>query len=205
MRTHRRRDRAALCDRHQARLVEARKPGQRRRHGATSPRRSRDNDPYCRGVVLLGLEAPEEQLAAAFAIARGCDLVKGFAVGRTIFAEPARDWFAGRDRRREAVERMAGSFARLCKMWQDARAFGETRMIREGELQAAVEAGILDTATRDRLAAFLRDRRLPVDGAPWPTAEIRRHPCALVHRRLIVIGAWGFSRPPPSAPSAATP
>ena len=62
--------------------------------------------------MLLGLEAPEEDLAQAFALARDCSLVKGFAVGRTIFVEPAVEWFAGRIDDREAIERMAGAFAR---------------------------------------------------------------------------------------------
>jgi 5-dehydro-2-deoxygluconokinase len=78
------------------------------------------NDPLCRGVVLLGLEAPEEDLASAFSVACDCDLVKGFAVGRTIFAQPAIDWFAGRIDDREAVDLMAGSFARLCALWTKA-------------------------------------------------------------------------------------
>ena len=42
------------------------------------------------------------------------------AVGRTIFAEPAQAWFAGAIDDAAAIEAMAGSFARLCKMWQDA-------------------------------------------------------------------------------------
>jgi 5-dehydro-2-deoxygluconokinase len=77
-------------------------------------------DPWCCGVVLLGLEAPEDDLAQAFAIARACDLVKGFAVGRTIFVEPAVEWFGGRIGDREAVERMAGAFERLCVLWREA-------------------------------------------------------------------------------------
>jgi 5-dehydro-2-deoxygluconokinase len=83
------------------------------------------NDPYCRGIVLLGLEASEEQLATSFATARSCDLVKGFAVGRTIFAEPARAWLAGQIDDAAAVDQMARSFARLCKMWQDSPAWVE--------------------------------------------------------------------------------
>ena len=79
-------------------------------------------DPYCRGIVLLGLEASEEQLAASFKIARSCPLVKGFAVGRTIFAEPARAWLAGEIDDANATDLMASSFARLCKMWQDSPA-----------------------------------------------------------------------------------
>jgi 5-dehydro-2-deoxygluconokinase len=82
------------------------------------------SDPYCRGVVLLGLEAPEQQLEKAFAIARRCSLVKGFAVGRTIFAEPAQAWFAGKIDDARAIELMANSFARLCAMWENAAGSG---------------------------------------------------------------------------------
>jgi 5-dehydro-2-deoxygluconokinase len=79
------------------------------------------SDPHCRGIMLLGLEAPEEDLAQAFALARGCSLVKGFAVGRTIFAEPAAEWFAGRIDDRQATERMASAFARLGDLWRSGR------------------------------------------------------------------------------------
>ena len=75
-------------------------------------------DPLCRGVLLLGLEAPEKELAQAFALAHNCDVVKGFAVGRTIFAEPAVEWFAGRISDREAVDHMAAAFARLGDLWR---------------------------------------------------------------------------------------
>src|SRR5208282_5897266 len=78
------------------------------------------HDPLCRGIMLLGLEAPEEDLATAFRIARGCSRVRGFAVGRTIFVDPARSWFAGRIDDAEAVRAMAESFARLCALWQNA-------------------------------------------------------------------------------------
>ncbi len=76
-------------------------------------------DPLCRGIMLLGLEAPEEDLATAFRVARGCSLVRGFAVGRTIFVDPALNWFAGRIDDAETVRAMAESFSRLCALWQD--------------------------------------------------------------------------------------
>jgi 5-dehydro-2-deoxygluconokinase len=78
------------------------------------------NDPYCLGIVLLGLEAAEAELAEAFAIARECSTVKGFAVGRTIFVGPAQDWFADRINDAQAVSQMAESFGRLCAIWQSA-------------------------------------------------------------------------------------
>jgi len=75
-------------------------------------------DSLCRGIMLLGLDAPEEDLAKAFALARDCAKVKGFAVGRTIFVEPAVEWFSGRIDDREATQRMAGTFSRLCDLWR---------------------------------------------------------------------------------------
>ena len=59
------------------------------------------HDRHTRGIVVLGLDAPEAELAASFETAAGFDLVKGFAVGRTIFGDVARDWMTGEiDRRR---------------------------------------------------------------------------------------------------------
>ena len=65
------------------------------------------NDPHTRGIVVLGLDAPEGELAASFETAAGFDLVKGFAVGRTIFGAVARDWMTGATSDAEAVAAMA--------------------------------------------------------------------------------------------------
>ncbi len=76
-------------------------------------------DPLCRGVMLLGLEAPEDDLATAFRVAHSSRHVRGFAVGRTIFVEPALAWFADRIDDAEATRLMAESFARLCALWRN--------------------------------------------------------------------------------------
>ena len=81
-----------------------------------------ENDPHTRGIVVLGLDAPEAELAASFEVAAGFDLVRGFAVGRTIFGEVARRWFAGEIADEAAVTEMAQRFARLCGIWDRARA-----------------------------------------------------------------------------------
>ncbi len=78
-------------------------------------------DPNTRGIVVLGLDAPEAELAASFRIAAGFPLVKGFAVGRTIFAQAARDWLAGTISDAEAIEEMQSRYRRLCDIWQEAR------------------------------------------------------------------------------------
>jgi 5-dehydro-2-deoxygluconokinase len=79
------------------------------------------NDPNTRGIVVLGLDAPEDALAASFALAARQPLVKGFAVGRTIFGDAARGWLAGTLTDAEAVTQMADRFARLCDIWDKAR------------------------------------------------------------------------------------
>ncbi|MBB4004545.1 bifunctional 5-dehydro-2-deoxygluconokinase/5-dehydro-2-deoxyphosphogluconate aldolase [Aurantimonas endophytica] len=81
-----------------------------------------DNDSHCRGIVVLGLDSSEADLAASFAEAARHDLVKGFAVGRTIFGSAARDWLAGAIDDDAAVERMTQNFSRLCGLWDTARA-----------------------------------------------------------------------------------
>ena len=81
-----------------------------------------DHDRHTRGIVVLGLDAPEAELAASFKVAAAFPLVRGFAVGRTIFGEVARDWLAGRVGDDEAVARMADRYARLCAIWDQARA-----------------------------------------------------------------------------------
>ena len=78
------------------------------------------NDPLCRGIMLLGLDQPEDQLLSAFRHAKSISLVKGFAIGRTIFATPAREWFSGKINDGDAIDRMAQSFSRLIKGWEAA-------------------------------------------------------------------------------------
>lgn len=79
------------------------------------------HDRHTRGIVVLGLDAPEDELAASFATAAQFPLVKGFAVGRTIFGDVARRWFARNCDDVQAVEEMRAGYARLCALWDNAR------------------------------------------------------------------------------------
>jgi len=79
------------------------------------------NDAHTRGIVVLGLDAPEAELAASFKVASAYDLVKGFAVGRTIFGDVARAWLKGETDDKAAVAEMARRFSRLCAIWDTAR------------------------------------------------------------------------------------
>ena len=79
------------------------------------------NDQRTRGIVVLGLDAPEEDLAISFALAAKQPLVKGFAVGRTIFGDAARAWLKGEMSDADAIAQMAERYARLCDVWDSAR------------------------------------------------------------------------------------
>ncbi|MCO4315730.1 5-dehydro-2-deoxygluconokinase [Phyllobacterium sp. 21LDTY02-6] len=79
------------------------------------------NDPWCRGVVLLGLEAPHDELEAAFTASAATPVVKGFAVGRTIFMDAAENWLAGRIGDEAAIDQMAERFEKLTAAWLASR------------------------------------------------------------------------------------
>ena len=80
-----------------------------------------ENDPHTRGIVVLGLDAPEAELSASFEVAASYPLVRGFAVGRTIFGDAARAWMKGAMTDAEAVAQMAERYTNLCTIWDAAR------------------------------------------------------------------------------------
>jgi 5-dehydro-2-deoxygluconokinase len=80
-----------------------------------------DHDRHTRGILVLGLDAPADQLAAGFHLAAAHPLVRGFAIGRTIFGQPARDWFAGAIDDATAISAMAQNSTALCTAWDHAR------------------------------------------------------------------------------------
>jgi len=85
-----------------------------------------ERDPYCRGVVLLGLGAGIAELATGFRAARGARSCRGFAVGRTIFHEPARQWLAGAIDDAMLVALVRDKFTALVEAWRSARADADT-------------------------------------------------------------------------------
>ena len=80
----------------------------------------RERDPYCRGAVILGLSQPVEQLIAGFAEARA-PLVKGFMIGRTVWAGPSLAWLKGEIDDAGLQAQVAANFRRLIAGWRDSR------------------------------------------------------------------------------------
>lgn len=79
------------------------------------------NDPWCRGIVVLGLDTPVDELEKTFRACADIETVRGFAVGRTIFGDAAKKWLAKEINDDEAVADMAGRFEKLCTLWQRCR------------------------------------------------------------------------------------
>lgn len=79
------------------------------------------HDPHCRGILLLGLDAPEAELKAGFAAAAKSPWVKGFAVGRTIFGQPSRQWLQGELDNAALIEKVKSNYLTLIGYWREAR------------------------------------------------------------------------------------
>lgn len=79
-------------------------------------------DPNCRGIVLLGLDAPLAELKREFNQSAGFDICRGFTVGRTLFGEPARQWLEGRLDDHGLVHQVATNYAELIDCWKNRQA-----------------------------------------------------------------------------------
>lgn len=78
-------------------------------------------DPYCRGVVMLGLNAPIEELAKDFALGADAPICKGFAVGRSVFYTAAEKWFKDEINDAEAAAMVANNYRTLLQTWRNLR------------------------------------------------------------------------------------
>ncbi len=79
------------------------------------------NDEYCRGILLLGAEKPLDELGAQFTLAAKQSLCKGYAIGRSIWAAPSRDWLAGKLDDAEAVKQLTDNFTTIINSWEESR------------------------------------------------------------------------------------
>jgi 5-dehydro-2-deoxygluconokinase len=81
---------------------------------------ARQHDPHIQGIIVLGKDMPDEELGAVLGLARREPLVRGFAIGRTIFSAAAKQWFAGEIDDRAATEMMGGIYRVLIDAWDRA-------------------------------------------------------------------------------------
>ena len=79
-----------------------------------------EHDPWCQGIIVLGLDGSIESISESFKVAAGQPRVKGFAVGRTLFAQPARDWLAETIDDATAVAAMRANYRSMIEAWDRA-------------------------------------------------------------------------------------
>ncbi|MDQ3025674.1 MAG: 5-dehydro-2-deoxygluconokinase [Pseudomonadota bacterium] len=77
------------------------------------------HDPLCHGVLVLGMEASAAKLREGFAAASRSPWVRGFAVGRSIFAPAAEQWFARAWSDARAVDDIAARYAEVIELWEN--------------------------------------------------------------------------------------
>ncbi len=76
-----------------------------------------ERDPFCRGAVILGLSQPLQVLADSFAQATN-PVVKGFMVGRSLWAGPAQRWLNNEIDDSGLVAQVADNFTALVDAWR---------------------------------------------------------------------------------------
>jgi 5-dehydro-2-deoxygluconokinase len=79
-----------------------------------------ERDPHCRGAVILGLNQPLQLLADSFAQATN-PIVKGFMVGRTLWATPSLQWLKNEIDDAAFKNAVAQNFATLVTAWRNRK------------------------------------------------------------------------------------
>ncbi|HEY9066530.1 MAG TPA: DUF2090 domain-containing protein, partial [Burkholderiaceae bacterium] len=95
-----------------------------------------ERDPHCRGAVILGLNQPLAELARGFAQAVH-PIVKGFMVGRTLWAEASLAWLKGEIDDAALVDAVAQRFTALVDAWRATRDGGREATSETTTRQAA--------------------------------------------------------------------
>ena len=78
-------------------------------------------DADCRGVLVLGQTSGWDGLVEAFRACADVPVVKGFAVGRTIFSDPVMRWFADELGDAALVDEVAERYRAVVSAWDAAR------------------------------------------------------------------------------------
>jgi 5-dehydro-2-deoxygluconokinase len=74
-------------------------------------------DPQCGGIVVLGYDRPESELFAAFESALRGGAAVGFAIGRSVWQQPAADWFSGKADDQQVMQQVASRYRAILKGW----------------------------------------------------------------------------------------
>ena len=76
-----------------------------------------NEDPSCRGVLVLGSTASRADLMSSFAVVATAPCIRGFAIGRAIFAEAAARWLSGEMTDPVLVDAVASGYRETISAW----------------------------------------------------------------------------------------
>ena len=79
-----------------------------------------ESDPFCQGVIVLGLNSSIDSISESFQVAAQQPWVRGFAVGRTIFTAAAKRWLARKIDDSTAVIEMRANYRSIIDVWDTA-------------------------------------------------------------------------------------
>jgi 5-dehydro-2-deoxygluconokinase len=91
------------------------------------------NDANTRGILIQSENTEIADLTDAFTIAARHPLVKGFAAGRTVFAQTSKAFLQGAITPEHAVADMAAKFETLCAVWEQSRALAQEQVSRTAQ------------------------------------------------------------------------
>jgi 5-dehydro-2-deoxygluconokinase len=77
----------------------------------------RKYDAYCAGIIVLGLDQPLDELTPKLKLAKASGIGVGFAIGRSIWRQPAEAWFSKRLNDTDAIAAIKQEFQRVIAAW----------------------------------------------------------------------------------------
>jgi 5-dehydro-2-deoxygluconokinase len=72
--------------------------------------------------VLLGLDAPIDEIKQGFNNTAGFDICKGFTIGRTLWAKESRQWLAGELDDEGLINSVSNNYLQLIQYWRERTA-----------------------------------------------------------------------------------
>ena len=80
-----------------------------------------EHDPSCLGVLLLGANQPMDELTESLTqVKQRSKVIRGFAIGRTVWGESAQQWMRNEISDEELIQTVAQKFTTIIKTWRNS-------------------------------------------------------------------------------------
>ncbi len=86
------------------------------------------NDKHCRGILVLGLDAPLDELEFSFKAVSGVNYCVGYAIGRSVFRHAAESWIQGELDDKGMVDKVTDNFEQVISAWESRHLSNVSRL-----------------------------------------------------------------------------